>query len=156
MHIQHLSQCTIQAVNEIDGAIHVTACHHVKLQATCHQLRMHESNALELHVQVGSGPILEDCTDIVFYACGGSNDLVYDAKDFNWLRNGVPSPNFRVVQAKETHDSEKIEAANMLECISESPNPTGAQGSGEGEVSGISASSGIQSVHDDDDEDDEL
>lgn len=102
MHIQNVTNCVIHITNTIDGAIHVTACQEMILNATCHQLRMHESTHLECHVMVGSGPILEDCTDIIFFACQES-DLVYDAKDFNWLRNGVPSPNFRIVKESDEH-----------------------------------------------------
>lgn len=61
---------------------------------------MHDSRALKCRVTVGSGPILEDCTDILFYA-SSKNDMVHDAKDFNWLRNGVPSPNFCIVKEEQ-------------------------------------------------------
>lgn len=78
----------------------MTACQEITLYATCHQLRMHESTHLDCHVKVGSGPVLEDCTGIIFYAFQ-ENDLVYDAKDFNWLRNGVSSPNFHIVKESD-------------------------------------------------------
>jgi len=52
---------------------------------------------------VGTSPILENCTDVVFYA-SSENDFVRDAKDFNWLRNGVPSPNFSIVDEISKHD----------------------------------------------------
>ena len=70
---------------------------------------------MEFRVHVRSGPIIEDCTGIVFRgdyypdaisaAHAGSDDgdgstvenMYRDVKDFNWLRTLVPSPNFVVV-----------------------------------------------------------
>jgi len=96
----------IRVAKSVEGAVHVTACHELELYAACHQLRMHESTILKCHVTVGSGPILEDCSGIVFYAAN-TEDVVYDAKDFNWLRNGVPSPNFSII--KESMNEKTIQ-----------------------------------------------
>jgi len=104
LHIQNVVDSVIRVANAVDGAIHVTACHELELYATSHQLRMHESSSLACHTNVNSGPILEDCTGIVFYA-GSKEDLVHDAKDFNWLRNGVPSPNFCIVEENCTDNT---------------------------------------------------
>ena len=111
LHIQNVTNCIIHITNTIDGAIHVTACEEMILYATCHQLRLHESAHLQCHVKVGSGPILEECTDIILYAYHES-DLVYDAKDFNWLRNGIPSPNFRIV--KESNDDKDLDPSHPV------------------------------------------
>jgi hypothetical protein len=83
----------------------------MELYATCHQLRMHESKDLKCHVKVGTGPILEDCTGIILHASGEENDLTYDAKDFNWLRNRVPSPNFCIV--KESDESRDMNVVSL-------------------------------------------
>jgi hypothetical protein len=37
----------------------------------------------------------------VFYATP-NNSTIYDTKDFNWLRNGIPSPNFSIVEEEMT------------------------------------------------------
>ena len=84
---------------KVESAIHVSCCGHLELTASCHQLRLHESHHLQCHVKVGSGPILEGCSDILFFASSGT-DLVRDTKDFNWLRNGVPSPNYSIVDTR--------------------------------------------------------
>jgi hypothetical protein len=42
---------------------------------------------------VSAGAILEECTRIVF-----SSSSQLDVKDFDWLRNGVPSPNYTIEQ----------------------------------------------------------
>jgi hypothetical protein len=112
----------VRVANAIDGAVHVTACREMELHATCHQLRMHESHDLKCHAMVGSGPILEDCTGIIFYVSGQENDLVYDAKDFNWLRNGVPSPNFRIVEeSDETKDTMNVVLSSDTTSVASNP-----------------------------------
>lgn len=119
MHIQNVTNCVVRVANAIDGAVHVTACREMELHATCHQLRMHESNDLKCHAMVGSGPILEDCTGIIFHASGQENDLVYDAKDFNWLRNGVPSPNFRIVE--ESDETKEMNVVSSDTTVASNP-----------------------------------
>ena len=92
LHLVSLYDCTLQFVQPLGSALHVTQCHRTKLQAPkVQQLRLHESSALECVVNVTAGAILEDCTEIVFR---GSVEV----KDFNWLRDGIPSPNYRVVE----------------------------------------------------------
>jgi hypothetical protein len=71
-------------------AIHVTACHKCSINAYAQQLRLHESSDLLCEVEVAAGAILEDCTRLVFVS-----DSI-EVKDFNWLRTGVPSPNFQI------------------------------------------------------------
>jgi hypothetical protein len=148
LHIQNVTNCVIRVANAIGGAIHVTACREMELYATCHQLRMHESNDLECHAKVMSGPILEDCTGIIFYASGQENDLVYDAKDFNWLRTGVPSPNFRIVE-----ESDETKDMNVASSDTVASNPIRVELGSEGarQPSTTTSSNDAQS-----DEDDEL
>ena len=130
----------------------MTACRGLELYATCHQLRMHESNTLDCYVTVGSGPILEDCTNIVFRA-SRKDDLVYDAKDFNWLRNGIPSPNFCVVE--EILDAKETKYQNTTgPCKADLADETRTEngGSEEAALKGSVSTNAVQS----DDDDDEL
>lgn len=104
---------TIRVDHKIDGAIHVTQCHNVQLHLqSFHQLRIHESSNLQIHIKDGEGcggSILEDTSNLVFYVNdttimkNGEDDnndkALLDVKDFNWLRNNIPSPNFRVEAA---------------------------------------------------------
>lgn len=99
LHLQNVSSTAIRVSHPVEGAIHVTACCGMELYGSCHQLRIHECKQAKFHVQVQSSPILEDSTGIIFFTSGNKNDdAVHDAKDFNWLRNGVPSPNFEIVE----------------------------------------------------------
>jgi hypothetical protein len=82
------SKTTIRVTEPVSSAIHVTDCHDCSVHAKAQQLRLHESTDLECHVDLVAGAILEDCTRVVFV----SNNV--DVKDFNWLRTGIPSPNF--------------------------------------------------------------
>lgn len=119
LHIQNVSDSIVRVVNAIGGAVHVTACQDLELFASSHQLRMHESSSLKCHVSVGSGPILEDCTGIVFYVSANKSngDFVYDAKDFNWLRNGLPSPNFCLVQEEKVEFVSKADDEPRVESV---------------------------------------
>jgi hypothetical protein len=75
----------------------VTECHGTTLWAEAQQVRLHESTALHCHVSVTGGAILEDCSDIVFYEMDDDDQqLLAQIKDFNWLKQGVASPNFRI------------------------------------------------------------
>jgi hypothetical protein len=109
------------------GAVHVTNCHVVTLVLSeTQQLRLHDSTDLTCHVPNPAtiGAILEGCTRIVFVIPPSSSSVqqsaiasnyrpaedsrasaatrqptppLLDAKDFNWLRTGIPSPNFSVI-----------------------------------------------------------
>jgi hypothetical protein len=84
------SKTTIRVTEPVSSAIHVTDCHDCSVHAKAQQLRLHESTDLKCHVDLVAGAILEDCTRLLFV----SNNV--DVKDFNWLRTGIPSPNFRI------------------------------------------------------------
>jgi hypothetical protein len=123
-HLQNVINSRVVISQPIEGAIHITGCDHLELTASCHQLRLHESKNLRCHVQVGSGPILEDCTEIVFFASSDS-DLVRDTKDFNWLRNGVPSPNYFIVDDVKNGADDEDSGNSVGEEIHESSIPVG-------------------------------
>lgn len=85
------------------GAIHVTECHDVSfiniLQAQ--QLRLHNSHDIHCYnATIHAGTILEDCHNVTFYVPPSSttnlSNVRNSIKDFNWLRNGIPSPNFSI------------------------------------------------------------
>lgn len=116
LHILNVSNTSIQVNSRISGGLHLTGCIHVHLiLQSFHQLRMHDSSHLHIRIvqaDLSGGIILEDCNNLVFCVCkstvskdvpasvegadGNSNSNQLDIKDFNWLRSGVPSPNFRV------------------------------------------------------------
>jgi hypothetical protein len=62
-------------------------------------------------VKISAGAILEDCTRVTFYTntntatdTHGNNHTgsALDVRDFNWLRSGVPSPNYSIQQESES------------------------------------------------------
>ena len=127
IHIVNASDCTIAAHRAVSGPVHVTNCHGTTVSTACRQLRIHDCTAVTFRVWVKSGPIIENCTKMVFRGdpidvrrdedavgdggnSGGADpsggvchwdqaaNMYHDVKDFCWLRTGVPSPNFTVVQ----------------------------------------------------------
>lgn len=108
IHLMSIHDSSILIANSIDGAIHVTDCHNMALRSTCQQLRLHGSTGLDCHVLFKGGAILEDCTRIAFWK---QRDVsVGDIRDFDWLKNGIPSPNFVVEEESQaTTDFEGTE-----------------------------------------------
>jgi hypothetical protein len=56
---------------------------------------------LTFNAEVTAGAILEDCTGLVFYS------EAIEVKDFNWLRSGIPSPNFEIKPPLNSKPSEE-------------------------------------------------
>lgn len=134
-HLQNVINSRVVISQPIEGAIHITGCDHLELKGSCHQLRLHECKNLQCRVQVGSGPILEDCTDIVFFA-SSDNNLLRDTKDFSWLRNGVPSPNYFIVDDDENGAADEDSKKSVCKEIHESSSLVGATtGLGRSEIS---------------------
>ena len=98
LHLVAVSHSTVQVFHPIQGAVHVTDCHDTVIRLQSQQLRLHESTNLQCHVNVSAGAILEDCSSITFYS---SNKSELDVKDFNWLRNGISSPNYSIELEEE-------------------------------------------------------
>ena len=100
LHIVESSHLTICVREPIQSAVHITSCQHVQLTAVAQQLRLHESTDLMCRVQLHASAILEECTRVVFFV---EKETDIDVKDFNWLRTGIPSPNFtiQIQQLKE-------------------------------------------------------
>ena len=113
LHIQNIHNCKIHS--SVHGPLHVTNCHNSEIRCSAYQIRVHDSKSVRFGVWVRSGPIIEDCTSMVFagdfYSSGvevGKN-MFWDVKDFNWLRSLRKSPNFTVIGENDdvVVDSEK-------------------------------------------------
>ena len=126
LHLVDLSNVVVYVTQSMpSGTVHVTNCRHLELVLKeSQQLRLHDSTDLTCHVNATIGAILEGCTRIVFAippvvsttTTSSSMTLLsteqpqderqglvlLDAKDFDWLRTGVPSPNFKVIEQKDT------------------------------------------------------
>jgi len=118
LHLHNISHCRIYVTQPTLGPVHVTKCHSSHVQCSCYQLRVHESTNVRFRVWTRSGPIIEDCSGMVFdgdyfdddcdtNSNSNSNltnnaesprkNMFWDVKDFNWLRTLKKSPNFEVI-----------------------------------------------------------
>jgi hypothetical protein len=111
LHIKNIHKCHIYVTEPTLGPVHITNCHSSQIRCSCYQLRIHDSINVKFGVWVRSGPIIENCKEMVFegdYYSGdggnnggvGKNNMYWDVKDFNWLRALRKSPNFVVVASK--------------------------------------------------------
>ena len=66
VHIQHIHNCKIYISEPTCGPVHVTDCHSSTLRCSCYQLRIHDSKDVTFQCWVRSGPIIEDCTGMIF------------------------------------------------------------------------------------------
>ena len=137
LHIQNISHCKLYITQPTMGPVHVTNCTHSTIHCSAYQLRVHESKNVRFNVWVRSGPIIEDCTGMVFEGNyysdeessdvnesdtnasamngiadgvgggGGRRNMYWDVKDFNWLRALRKSPNFVVIEKK--HQQQQLE-----------------------------------------------
>jgi Tubulin binding cofactor C len=105
LHFVNVEHSSVHVLQPIGGAVHVTQCRYSSfaLLQQVHQLRIHDSHHLDYHIveSTGGGTILEDCHHVTFYTSTGATNATttaptLDIKDFNWLRNGIPSPNFSI------------------------------------------------------------
>jgi hypothetical protein len=101
-----VTDSTIRVRNPVKGAIHVTGCHTTALWSRSQQLRLHESTDLQCHSIVSAGAILEDCTRLFFWTLPSS---LLEVKDFNWLKQGIASPNYSIVEEEEKVNVSPVE-----------------------------------------------
>ena len=124
LHIVQTNSTQIIIKGDFMRAIHVTDCHNgTTIQGRAQQLRLHESTDLTCHVELAAGAILEDCTRLVFNTVDMNK---MEVRDFNWLRTGIPSPNFEIVQIEameKTHHEEdtKEESTNIKDVVEVTP-----------------------------------
>ena len=143
LHIKNIQNCQINVTEPTCGPVHVTNCYSSVVRCSCYQLRIHDSIDVKFSVWVRSGPIIENCTKMIFdgsYYClemdessGGEGDegvgenMYWDVKDFNWLRTLRKSPNYTVVTGNDNCDdddekddskSEHTVEANIVEMAS--------------------------------------
>mmetsp|Transcript_3746 Transcript_3746/g.8271 ORF Transcript_3746/g.8271 Transcript_3746/m.8271 type:complete len:520 (-) Transcript_3746:166-1725(-) len=129
LHLQNIRNCQIYVAEPTHGPVHVTNCHSSEVRCSCYQLRVHDSKDVKFGVWVRSGPIIEDCTGMIFggnyYSDsvderGGDNEgtrvpdrnMFWDVKDFNWLRALRKSPNFVVVRESTTRKEDNVSTRN--------------------------------------------
>lgn len=95
-------------------SIFITDCFDSTFQLACQQLRIHTTGNTKFYIHVTSKAIIEDCEDLGFstytYNYEKINEHFLNSKlardvnnwndvdDFNWLKLGVPSPNWKVIE----------------------------------------------------------
>ena len=116
LHIQNIHNCKIHS--SVLGPVHATNCTNSEIRCSAYQLRIHDSKNVRFGVWVRSGPIIEDCTGIVFAGdfyqtenCAGRN-MYWDVKDFNWLRSLKKSPNFTVIEIRKDRESGDVDTSH--------------------------------------------
>ncbi|EPS45414.1 hypothetical protein H072_567 [Dactylellina haptotyla CBS 200.50] len=98
----------------IAGPAHITSLKNSILVLSCHQFRLHSSTNVDVYLRCRSRPIIEHCKGIRVawlperFANANSNedssggaDMWNQVDDFNWLKEGKPSPNWAVLE--DTH-----------------------------------------------------
>ena len=126
LHIKNIQNCRIYVTEPTCGPVHVTNCYSSVVRCSCYQLRIHDSIDVKFSVWVRSGPIIENCTKMIFdgsYYClemdesssgeggdggggGVGENMYWDVKDFNWLRTLRKSPNYAVVTSNDNCDDD--------------------------------------------------
>ena len=116
LHIKNIHNCHIYVTEPTLGPVHLTNCHSSEIRCSCYQLRIHDSTNVKFGVWVRSGPIIENCKEMVFEGnyysgdeSGVGKNMFRDVKDFNWLRTLRKSPNFVVIVADYDESSVKDE-----------------------------------------------
>lgn len=109
---------SILVLPRISGPAHLTFLKNSVLVISCHQFRLHDSSDLDVYLRCGSRPIIERCSNIRVSRIpqilksiifkdgegeGEGEDKWNQIDDFNWLKEGRPSPNWRT-----SKDEEKI------------------------------------------------
>jgi len=136
LHIVQANDTKIFVQSDSLRAIHVTDCHNgSSIHARAQQLRLHESTDLTCTVDLAAGAILEDCTRLVFYntttssssssSPTNSSNNNLEVRDFNWLRTGIPSPNFKIIQAEPITTQQ--EPVNIRETENDFSSPLAAK-----------------------------
>lgn len=128
LHLTNIQNCHIYATEPTLGPVHVTNCHSSEIRCSCYQLRIHDSINVRFGVWVRSGPIIENCKEMVFvgnyyyikdHECseegvgdknGVGENMFWDVKDFNWLRTLRKSPNFVVIAECNREDEDIVKA----------------------------------------------
>ncbi|KAF3132279.1 hypothetical protein TWF703_007398 [Orbilia oligospora] len=109
---------SILILPKITGPAHLTSLKNSVLVISCHQFRLHDSSDLDVYLRCRSRPIIERCKGVrvsflpeVLKAVLDGDDNKEDDEveedrwnqidDFNWLKEGRPSPNWRVLEEEE-------------------------------------------------------
>ncbi|KAF3908107.1 hypothetical protein ABW21_db0207449 [Orbilia brochopaga] len=110
LSVQNITD-SILLCGRIDGPAHLTGLQGCIVVVKCRQFRLHECRDVVVYLRCRSRPIIEHCHGITFAPLvvdGGEEEegenMWDQVDDFNWLKEGKPSPNWRVSSAEERMD----------------------------------------------------
>jgi hypothetical protein len=86
IQLRNLQYCNIYISNVTCGAVHVTQCHTSIIYSSSYQLRIHDSTGLQFAIWVRSGPIIENCTNILF--AGNYYDYTFNSTTTTTFEGG--------------------------------------------------------------------
>ncbi|KAK6506333.1 hypothetical protein TWF506_011251 [Arthrobotrys conoides] len=109
---------SILILPRINGPAHLTSIKNSVVVISCHQFRLHDSSDIDVYLSCRSRPIIERCKGVrVSFLPGVLRTLIFgdgeeeeeeekedrwnQIDDFNWLKEGRPSPNWRVLEDEE-------------------------------------------------------
>lgn len=107
-------ESSLLVAGRIGGPAHVTGLNGCVMVLSCRQFRMHGCKDVDVYLECGSHPIIEDCNGIRFaplparYLVEGKSmpgDLWDQVDDFKWLKS-EPSPHWSVMPASDRLDEE--------------------------------------------------
>lgn len=105
---------SLVVAGHVSGAVHITGLKNCVLVVAARQVRIHECDGVDVYLQCGSRPIIEDCKKMRFaplpkvYANDGDSEATNQwdqVDDFKWLRSDA-SPNWSVLpEAERLHET---------------------------------------------------
>jgi len=101
----------------VAGPIHATDVQNcVLVIEEARQFRLHSSRDCHVYLRVSSRPVIEGCERIAFapFPGGDGEGLWEQVDDFQWLRTGERSPNWRVLDEGERIRGEVLEAVGRI------------------------------------------
>ncbi|KAN0094713.1 Tubulin binding cofactor C domain containing protein [Tylopilus felleus] len=111
LHLQRISRSVI-LLPQISGSIILHDLSECVIVVGCHQFRMHNSTVVDVYLEIGSDPIIENCSGIRFAAypsslvCGGTlqDNRDFSVKDFSHILP-TPSPNWSLMPEQKWEKS---------------------------------------------------
>ena len=110
--LKNIQNCLIVA-GHVDGSVHVTGVKNSVVVVVARQVRIHECEKVDFYLHVVSHPIIEDCKGVRFAPApkcflgekeekaGKKENMWNEVDDFKWLKEGVKSPNWAVLERDE-------------------------------------------------------
>ncbi|KAK4226648.1 tubulin-specific chaperone C [Podospora fimiseda] len=98
---------TLIVAGRVDGSVHVTGVKNSVIFVAARQVRMHDCEGCDVYLSVKSHPIIEGCVGMRFgpWEFDGEENNTENkwekVDDFNWLKEGVKSPNWGIIPCRE-------------------------------------------------------